>query len=142
MQRDNLTQRAAVELVDALESTLLCEAPRAAAALVSMNAEVVPRAASRKAWALAGAYARRRLLLSPFRAQPAIRLHRAISELVTNLKPLGPEDIDIVDIGKDGEMYFLVFRVSQNGSVIGCLPHLHGMHINTEQWDQLWGGAG
>jgi hypothetical protein len=129
------------EIVDGLERSGLNEAAAAIAALTVKGAAAIPRAAGLKAWALLLAYARRRLFLASFRTEAAVRLRQAIAELVENLRPLGGQTVDILDVGRGEQMYFLLFRLSRQGPIVGCLPHVHGLRITAEQWQELWSGC-
>ena len=110
-------------LARSLRHSGLAEAPAAAAVLERSSVQLTVRAEARKASALLLAYARRRLVLASFQSPYAARLRRAIAELIVNLRPVGAQAVDILDIHCRRRRCFLVFRLGADGPALGCLPY-------------------
>lgn len=110
------------DLLRHLGSSHLAEANAASAVLSMRGSRLALRSTDQRAASLTIIYARRRLLLAGFQSAHVERLRCAMNELIENLRPLGRMLVDILDIRNTHDVGFMVFRISPDGPVIGCIP--------------------
>jgi hypothetical protein len=115
--------RCSRRLANSLRHSGLTHGPAALELLQRQDARLAPRLEATKASTLLLAYARRRLLLAEFHTDYAARLRATIAELIANLRTVGAQPVEVLDIRWQRQRCFLVFRLGDDGPVLGCLPY-------------------
>jgi len=132
------TRQVDLSLVAGLTVCSLCEAATALEILAQPGNSVTQRAAALGALDLIGAYGRREVYLASFDSPYTSRLKHAVGEFLAQLKSHRTQAVDVFDIRAGGEDFCLVFRLSPEGSIVGCLPKVDRLKMDTERWQALW----